>query len=98
MKTVYFFLLFNATFQCASLSIERMCLTVCLWKWLIRLCQRVSATWDVGGGNGEVGDCGCYRKQENRRLGPDGRVFYVPIGSLSPFSAVDGMANDTTAG
>lgn len=39
-----------------------------------------------------------YRKQENRRLGPDGRVFYVPRGSLSPFSAVDGMAKDTTAG
>lgn len=28
------------------------------------------------------------RKQENRKLGPDGRVLYVPRGSLSrsPFS------------
>lgn len=41
-----------------------------------------------------------YRKQENKRLGPDGRVFYVPIGSFSPFSeaAVDAAARDTTAG
>lgn len=53
----------------------------------------VCAEGKLGHSSKIVGSCG-YRKQENKRLGPDGRDFYVPIGSLSPFS-VEVAARET---